>query len=222
MTSKKRTPAKQDALNRRLVVAINGFMLDEARRLLKEGADPNYRQVGDEPLISFAAGYDTPAVVQLLLDHGADIHVYDKAGQTPLGNALENAEFDSALLLMKHGADINQQPVKGESVPPFAVGIIADRYYQTTERTEFILQHAPDLFMTFTHNKQKGCTVAQAMASFLESCDDRHRDIIVELCQKIDTAIANSEQVQAEARMKVLRDKHQSDLRRKSNGKFKL
>jgi ankyrin repeat protein len=43
-------------------------------------------------------------IVQLLLDHGANVHVQNKGGWTPLLEAMSRGHIDVVQLLFKHGA----------------------------------------------------------------------------------------------------------------------
>lgn len=222
MSKKPITPQAQDMLNRRLAVAVNGGRLDEVRQLLKEGANPNFRQAWDEPLISFAAAFDTIEMVQLLIDHGADVRACDKDGMTPLENALESGLLDIAELLIKHGADINQQMVAGETIPPFAAAIIADRIHSSDERTEFVLKHMPDLTLRFTHNKIEGQTIEDVLAAYAQTANLRQRPVVQILQDMLRKHSEALHVAQEEARMKKVRTKRQNDLRKGRDGRFKL
>ncbi|KAM3913542.1 poly [ADP-ribose] polymerase tankyrase-2 isoform 3-T3 [Leptodactylus fuscus] len=57
--------------------------------------------------LHFAAGYNRVAVVEYLLQHGADVHAKDKGGLVPLHNACSYGHYEVAELLVKHGAVIN-------------------------------------------------------------------------------------------------------------------
>ncbi|KAG8552330.1 hypothetical protein GDO81_004477 [Engystomops pustulosus] len=57
--------------------------------------------------LHFAAGYNRVAVVEYLLEHGADVHAKDKGGLVPLHNACSYGHYEVAELLVKHGAVIN-------------------------------------------------------------------------------------------------------------------
>lgn len=222
MTKPPLTPQAQDMLNRRLAVAVNGGRLDEVRQLLKEGANPNFRQAWDEPLVSFAAAFDTIEMVQLLIDFGADVRACDKDGLTPLENALESSQFDTAELLIKHGADLNHQMVKGETIPAFAAAIIADRVHKGDERTEFVLKHTPDLSLTFTHNKVEGQTIFDVLASYLQTANLRERPVVKILQDMLNKHTEALRIAAEEAQMKKVRTKRQNDLRKGRDGRFKL
>ena len=45
--------------------------------------------------------------VQLLLQHGADVHAKDKGGLVPLHNACSYGHFEVTELLIHHGANVN-------------------------------------------------------------------------------------------------------------------
>jgi ankyrin repeat protein len=106
----------------------NHYLLRKA--LTDAGLDVNARGMYD-------VGYRTPLAiavdrnreaVQILIDHGADIHVLDRTGSTPLDHAVES----TGLLLIKYGAR------------PWAK---TRRYYTTwikrVERTILLLHEAP-------------------------------------------------------------------------------
>ncbi|KAK3559943.1 hypothetical protein QTP86_029546 [Hemibagrus guttatus] len=57
--------------------------------------------------LHFAAGYNRVAVVEYLLQHGADVHAKDKGGLVPLHNACSYGHYEVAELLVIHGAVIN-------------------------------------------------------------------------------------------------------------------
>ncbi|XP_058613496.1 poly [ADP-ribose] polymerase tankyrase-1 isoform X3 [Onychostoma macrolepis] len=57
--------------------------------------------------LHLAAGYNRVRVVQLLLQHGADVHAKDKGGLVPLHNACSYGHYEVTELLLKHGACVN-------------------------------------------------------------------------------------------------------------------
>ncbi|KAI8499774.1 hypothetical protein Bbelb_228250 [Branchiostoma belcheri] len=57
--------------------------------------------------LHFAAGYNRVAVVEYLLQHGADVHAKDKGGLVPLHNACSYGHYEVCELLLKHGAVVN-------------------------------------------------------------------------------------------------------------------
>ncbi|XP_026133026.1 tankyrase-2 isoform X2 [Carassius auratus] len=57
--------------------------------------------------LHFAAGYNRVAVVEYLLQHGADVHAKDKGGLVPLHNACSYGHYEVAELLVLHGALVN-------------------------------------------------------------------------------------------------------------------
>lgn len=222
MTKKPLSKHDQDMINRRLAIALNSGRIDEVRALLQNGADASYRQTGEEPLLSFAAAFDSIEMVALLIEYGADVHACDKAGVTPLECALESAQFDSALLLMKHGASLNFQMVKGTTLPTFAAAILADHSHNSEERTEFVLAHGVDLGLRFTHGKREDCTIVEVLADYTETAHIRKRPVAKALKEMLERHIEAQKRAEEEARMKELRTKRQSDLRKKGNGKYKL
>ncbi|XP_063699423.1 poly [ADP-ribose] polymerase tankyrase [Culicoides brevitarsis] len=57
--------------------------------------------------LHFAAGYNRIAVVEYLLENGADVSKADKGGLFPLHNAASYGHYEVTELLIKYGADVN-------------------------------------------------------------------------------------------------------------------
>lgn len=57
--------------------------------------------------LHFASGYNRVAVVEFLLQQGADVHAKDKGGLVPLHNACSYGHYEVTELLVKHGANVN-------------------------------------------------------------------------------------------------------------------
>lgn len=57
--------------------------------------------------LHFAAGYNRVPVVEFLLEHGAEVHAFDKGGLVPLHNACSYGHYEVTELLVKHGANVN-------------------------------------------------------------------------------------------------------------------
>jgi len=71
-----------------------------ARRLLKQGVDPNTTDVIGRTPLHYAANYGNPTTVRILLDAGANPHIRDFKGRTPRelaihhGKTINAQEFD--------------------------------------------------------------------------------------------------------------------------------
>lgn len=75
------------------------------RRLLKAGSDPNARDPGDTAgPINYSVN-STPEIVQLLIDHGADVNVSAR-GSTPLAMAEARGKHEIAAILRSAGAQV--------------------------------------------------------------------------------------------------------------------
>lgn len=79
--------------------------LEPVRMLLEARADPNARSTFGEPVYFTAAGADQdPALMQLLLDRGADLRATTGSGQTALSVCAMTRNWKTALLLLQRGA----------------------------------------------------------------------------------------------------------------------
>jgi len=93
------------AIDRALAEAARVGDLEEAKRLLDQGADPNSRDKnGNTPLIEAGANGQRE-VIELLLARGADIDAANVDGTTPFCAACLFHRDETALFLLEKGAD---------------------------------------------------------------------------------------------------------------------
>lgn len=107
------TPANETAL---MMAAIKG-QVDFVKQLAERGAQIN--REGWTPL-HYAASSPEPAVVAYLLDRGAAIDAPSPNRTTPLMMAARYGAEDSALLLLKRGADRTLRNDQGLNAADFA------------------------------------------------------------------------------------------------------
>jgi ankyrin repeat protein len=94
---------------------VIGGDVSMARLLIERGAAVNARDdLGWSPLL-FALDLwaDQPALLDLLLENGADIHARVKDGRTGLMLAAHLGRSERLLLLLARGADVNAQDGRG-------------------------------------------------------------------------------------------------------------
>jgi len=89
----------------------------KVKLLLGAGADANARSTNLQrtPLLVAASYPGSVSVLQLLLEHGAEIHAKDRAGMHALGRAAVSADVDVVRFLVEHGCDPNE-PGYGSNV----------------------------------------------------------------------------------------------------------
>ena len=82
----------------------------KTKLLIASGADVNAtsKNLGRTPLLIAASYPGSVAVLQLLLDHGANIHAKDRRGMHALGRAALSADVDVVRFLVEHGCDPNE------------------------------------------------------------------------------------------------------------------
>ncbi|XP_035261516.1 poly [ADP-ribose] polymerase tankyrase-2 isoform X2 [Anguilla anguilla] len=100
--------ARNSDTDRQLLEASKSGDLDIVKRLCTL-QNVNCRDVEGRQStpLHFAAGYNRVAVVEFLLQHGADVHAKDKGGLVPLHNACSYGHYEVAELLVIHGAVVN-------------------------------------------------------------------------------------------------------------------
>jgi ankyrin repeat protein len=116
---------KDDLRNRTFSAPLLGYAaatygLPLARTILERGADPNRKGTrGITPLMMAAAATEPdPALVQLLIDKGADVGARDDGHRTALDWALLQGDTAAAQVLRKAGAVAGAPP----SAPPAPAG----------------------------------------------------------------------------------------------------
>ena len=91
----------------RLHDAAQSGDIEECKRLLDEGQDPNaFDELGMTPL-HYAAEGQHLEVMRLLIDSGACVNAHDERviGNTPLGEVAGSCSFEVAKLFVAAGAD---------------------------------------------------------------------------------------------------------------------
>ena len=84
--------------------------LAKVKRLIEAGADVNARSTNLQrtPLLIAASYPGAVPVLQLLVDHGADIHAKDRNHVHALGRAALSADVEVVRFLVEHGCDPNE------------------------------------------------------------------------------------------------------------------
>ena len=88
--------------------AAKGGDVDQAKRLLDQGAALAEPDQAGEPALLIAALAGHADVVALLLDRGTDIHIRNKGGLTALHAAAYGGHVDVVQLLIERGAAVNE------------------------------------------------------------------------------------------------------------------
>jgi ankyrin repeat protein len=97
-------------------------MITITRKLLKEGGIEavNARRVDGNTALHLAAKNENLTLVKILLQHGANVHATNLAGETPLlsqiNNTIDKTNIFICKKLIKYGADVNAVNTKGFSV----------------------------------------------------------------------------------------------------------
>ena len=101
----KETPLEVQLGEKRLTAIDNGYD-DEAAKLLKEGANPNYENFIFVTPLMRAAESGHCGIIHLLLTSGAEINKADIDGRTALMHAAFNGQTEAAKQLVKNNANV--------------------------------------------------------------------------------------------------------------------
>mmetsp|Transcript_15838 Transcript_15838/g.22941 ORF Transcript_15838/g.22941 Transcript_15838/m.22941 type:complete len:397 (+) Transcript_15838:18-1208(+) len=75
--------------------------------LLREGADPNFKDLLSQTCLFYASRYGRDEQIQMLCNAGAEVNHKDTYGQTPLYYGSREGNTSSCRLLLQKGADVN-------------------------------------------------------------------------------------------------------------------
>ncbi|KAH0539791.1 hypothetical protein KQX54_008056 [Cotesia glomerata] len=114
--------------------------------LMKHCKDINcFNQDGLTPLL--IAAKKNPALVECLIDYGADVHLTDLQGRNALHIAVENGQLESVVSLLAKNADVNCKDADGKT--PLLIAILDGN----EELTNTLLQFNADVNYTGYRNK---------------------------------------------------------------------
>ena len=99
----------QDELHEALITAIKRNHTRPITALLADGTNPNYTPAGKEHLINLAAALEDPAILILLLEHGADPQRACTSSNSPLHIAVGYLRQEQLQLILALGLDPNMQ-----------------------------------------------------------------------------------------------------------------
>ena len=97
----------EENLNARLLKAVLAVNLDEINRLIKAGADVNFKDPNGVALIIFATGRNELEIVKLLIENNADINARSNKGITALILAAGKGNEKIVDALISGGANVN-------------------------------------------------------------------------------------------------------------------
>lgn len=142
-----------------LHLAVQGEDVELFKILLEKGADPNaVDERGNTVLHKVIRSAD---ITKLLLDHGADIKVKNKSGQSAFSHMVERGASNEVLeLLLETGSDVNEVNRSGDSPLHYAAG------YCHLETVKFLVAHGANT------NKINNSGTSPCEARF-GLCDDR-------------------------------------------------
>ena len=127
----------------KLLKAAQKGKVEEVRKLLAEGANPNaYANYQPKGLVDGHTALmftDNLEIAQLLVDAGADVNAVDDVGWTALMWAWKPKQLEKVKWLIAHGANVNYDR-SGDT--PLTLAINADYYW---ERVETLLNAGADV-----------------------------------------------------------------------------
>lgn len=137
----------------RLYEAIQKGNVEELKKLLQNGIDPNI--IGDmsaEPLWFWAAIEKNPLLLETFLYWGAKVDARNNRGQTGLMWAAAKGLKDNVMLLILHQANVNAQDKDGRSALHYAVDASVTSLYPL-DTTSYLIENGADIDLK-TANKR--------------------------------------------------------------------
>jgi ankyrin repeat protein len=103
----RRETADDPALDEALVEAVRNDNLRLAKRLIRKGADPDSKLDNLTTVLHLAIYRSNPDMVELLVDSGADMTLFDSERNVPLTLAAREGSCEIAAYFIEQGADVN-------------------------------------------------------------------------------------------------------------------
>ena len=130
---------RQKMLDEKLIQAVSAMQIDEIRRLVAMGANPNASYQYDfSPLATAVIDHGDPAVVNVLLELGAQADSKGGCDNTPLHYAASYGRLEAAEILVAHHAPVDAKACLGETP---LVGAVANSH---TELVSYLLSLGAD------------------------------------------------------------------------------
>lgn len=114
--AKARNQCSQTFLSIGLVRACDKDLVDAARFLLSQGANPDYTSGNKPPSLLRAAEYGLKGIAETLIDHEANLEARDKKGRTPLMTAAWRGHMNIVQVLLTRGANIDTVDLRRRNV----------------------------------------------------------------------------------------------------------
>ena len=121
---------------------------DVARFLLEHGADPDAKDNDHSTPLHVASYYGSVKAAQLLLGYGANIHLQNKSGQTPLHQAVDDLQvhvedYYLAVIgfLLEHGAEVDA--LDSDNLTPLHVAA----HHGSVKAAQLLLEHGASLHL---------------------------------------------------------------------------
>jgi ankyrin repeat protein len=105
-------------LNKKLISAIYQGKERKVQRLLKKGADTNFKDEDGRPplMLAILAEYASPKVVRLLIENGADVNTKDFGQKwSALHFAARDGRREIVQILLGSGAEVDSQNIFGNT-----------------------------------------------------------------------------------------------------------
>jgi serine/threonine protein kinase len=109
-----------ESKNKELLEASEKGDVEEVKKLLKEGANLNARNIVGWTPLHLAVQNGHIEVVKLLIEKGANVNAKDNIGDTPLHDAADKGHIEVVRLLLEHGADPNIKNYEGKTAMDLA------------------------------------------------------------------------------------------------------
>ncbi|KAF2160134.1 hypothetical protein M409DRAFT_70659 [Zasmidium cellare ATCC 36951] len=114
--AKARGQCTESFLSIGLVRACDKNLVDAARFLLSQGANPDYTSGNKPPSLLRAAEYGLKGIAETLIDHDANLEARDKKGRTPLMTAAWRGHMNIVQVLLTRGANIDTVDLRRRNV----------------------------------------------------------------------------------------------------------
>ena len=145
------------SIHENLIEAARNGEISKIKTILDNGANVNYQDASGKTVLHLLCllpfvednSQSSDSIFLYLIDHGSDVNIADKNGNTPLFYSIQSGNYDVTVFLVNHGANVNQRNKNLQTPMYNAVSFIISgvKEVRSIEFVRFLYQAGADILV---------------------------------------------------------------------------